>query len=70
MVEFAKKTGMKKSHFLNLTLMKDLRENPEIRESFKMAVRDAEYITNSDKFEVIRHDGEPCNLETLEETII
>ena len=68
--DLPKKEGMTKMHVLNLTLMKDLRENRDIRESFKMAMQDAEYVTDIDKFEVVKHVGEPCNLETLEETVI
>ena len=68
--DLRRKEGMTKMHVLNLTLMKDLRENRDIRESFKMAMQDAEYVTDIDKFEVVKHVGEPCNLETLEETVI
>ena len=68
--DLRKKGGMTKLHVLKLTLMKDLRENRDIRESFKMAMQDAEYVTDIDKFEVVKHVGEPCNLETLEETVI
>ena len=68
--DLPKKKGTTKMQALNLTLMKDLRENRDIRESFKMAMQDAEYVTDIDKFEVVKHDGEPCNLETLEETVI
>ena len=68
--ELRKKEGMTKMHVLNLTLMKDLRENHDIRESFKMAMQDAEYVRDIDKFEVVKHLGEACNLETLEETVI
>ena len=68
--DLPKKKGTTKMQALNLTLMKDLRENRDIRESFKMAMQDAEYVTDIHKFEVVKHDGEPCNLETLEETVI
>ena len=70
LLDLPKKKSMTKSHFLNLTLLKNLQENPDIRESFKMAMQDAKYVTDSDKFEVVKHVGEPCNLETLEETVI
>ena len=68
--ELPKKKGVTKSHLLNLILLKNLRENRDIRESFKMAVQEAEYVTGSDTFEVVKHGGEQCNLETLEQTII
>ena len=70
LLDLPKKQGMKKIHLLRLTIFKNLKENPDIRESFKMAMQDAENVTDTDKFEVVKHLGEPCNLETLEETII
>ena len=70
LVDFSKKTSMTKQHLLNLTLLENLRENRDIRESFKMAMQDAEYVTDIDKFEVVKHVAKPCDLETLEETII
>ena len=70
LLEMKKKSGITKEHLLKLTLMRNLRENRDIRESFKMAMQDAENVTDIDKFEVVKHVGESCNLKTLEETVI
>lgn len=70
LLEMKKKSGMTKEHLLRLTLMGNLRENRDIRESFKMAMQDAENVTDSKTFKIVKHLGEPCNLETLEETVI
>ena len=70
LLNLPKKTGLTKSHLLKKILNKNLRQNPDMRESFKMAMQETEYLTDSDKCEVVKHYGEQCNLETLEETII
>ena len=70
LLNLPKKTGMTKSHLLKKILNKNLRQNPDMRESFKMAMQETEYLTDSNKCEVVKHSGEECNLETLEETII
>ena len=70
LLELQKKTAPSKSHTLKKILNKNLRQNPDIRESFKMAMQECDYLADSDQCEVVKHCGEECNLETLEETII
>ena len=70
LLNLSKKTGVTKSHLLKKILNKNLRQNPDMRESFEMAMQETEYLTDSNKCEVVKHYGEQCNLETLEETII
>ena len=70
LLDLPKKKSSSKGHFLKKILNKNLRQNPDIRESFKLAMQETEYLTDSDKCEVVKHDGKQCNLETLEETII
>ena len=70
LLDLKKKTAPSKSHTLKKILNKNLRQNPDIRESFKMAMQETEYLANTDQCEVVKHCGEQCNLETLEETII
>ena len=70
LIELPKRTGMTKSHTLKKILCKNLRQNPDIHESFKMAIQETEYLTDTDQCEVVKHGAEQCNLETLEETII
>ena len=70
LLDLSKKTAPSKSHTLKKILNKNLRQNPDIRESFKMAMQETEYLTDTDQCEVVKHCGEQCNLETLEETII
>ena len=70
LLDLKKKTGVSKGHLLKKILNKNLRQNPDMRESFKMAMQETEYLTDSNKCEVVKHSGEECNLETLEETII
>ena len=70
LLDLPKKTGESKSHVLKKILNKNLQQNPDMRESFKMAMQETEYLTDSNKCEIIKHSGEKCNLETLEETII
>ena len=70
LLDLPKKTSASKSFLLKKILNKNLRQNPDIRESFKMAMQETEYLTDSDKCEGVKHLGEECNLETLEETII
>ena len=70
LLDLKKKTAPSKSHTLKKILNKNLRQNPDIRESFKMAMQETEYLTETDQCEVVKHCGEQCNLETLEETII
>ena len=68
--EYSKKKGTTKQHALKLILLKNLKENKDINESFKLAMQEAENVTDIDKFEVVKHVGESCNLKTLEETVI
>lgn len=70
LMDLKKKSGMTKEHRLRLKLMENLRENRDIRESFKTAMQEVENVTDSRAFEVVKHLGEPSNLETLEETVI
>ena len=70
LLDLKKKTAPSKSHTLKKILNKNLRQNPDIRESFKMAMQECDYLADSDQCEVVKHCGEECNLETLEETII
>ena len=70
LLDLPKKTSESKSHLLKKILNKNLRQNPDIRESFKMAMQECDYLADSDQCEVVKHCGEQCNLETLEETII
>ena len=70
LLDLSKKTAPSKSHTLKKILNKNLRQNPDIRESFKMAMQECDYLADSDQCEVVKHCGEECNLETLEETII
>ena len=70
LLDLKKKTAPSKSHTLKKILNKNLRQNPDIRDSFEMAMRETEYLTDSDQCEVVKHYGEQCNLETLEETVI
>ena len=70
LLDLKKKTAPSKSHTLKKILNKNLRQNPDIRESFKMAMQETEYLTDTDQCEVVKHCGEQCNLETLKETII
>ena len=70
LLELPKKTRASKSHTLKKILVKNLRQNPDIRESFKIAMQETEYLTDTDQCEVVKHCAEQCNLETLEETII
>ena len=67
---YQRKQANQKSHVLKKMLNKNLQQNPDMRESFKMAMQETEYLTDSNKCEIIKHSGEKCNLETLEETII
>ena len=70
LLDLKKKTAPSKSHTIKKILNKNLRQNPDIRESFKMAMQECDYLTESDQCEVVKHDGEQCNLETLTETVI
>ena len=70
LLNLKKKTAPSKSHTIKKILNKNLRQNPDIRESFKMAMQECDYLADSDQCEVVKHCGEECNLETLEETII
>ena len=70
LLDLRKKKGVSKSHTLKKILCKNLRRNPDIVESFKMATQEMEYLTDSNQCEVVKTNPEQCNLETLEETII
>ena len=70
LLELPKKKGTSKSHALKKILCKNLRQNPDMIESFKMATEEMRYLTDSAQCEVVKTNPEQCNLETLEETII
>ena len=70
LLELPKKKGVSKSHALKKILSKNLRQNPDMIESFKMATEEMRYLTDSTQCEVVKTNPEQCNLETLEETII
>ena len=70
LLELPKKKGVSKSHALKKILCKNLRQNPDMIESFKMATEEMRYLTDSTQCEVVKTNPEQCNLETLEETII
>ena len=70
LLELPKKKGISKSHVLKKILYNNLRENPGMIESFKMATREMEFLTDSTECEIVKTNPEQCNLETLEETII
>ena len=70
LLDLPKKKGVSKSHTLKKILCKNLRRNPDMIESFKMATQEMEYLTDSNECEVVKHNPEQCDLETLEETII
>ena len=70
LLDLPKKKGVSKSHVLKKILCKNLRQNPDMVESFKMAMHETEYLTDSTQCEVVKTNPEQCNLETLEETII
>lgn len=70
LLELPKKKGVSKSHALKKILCKNLQQNPDIVESFKMAMQETQYLTDSTQCEVVKTNPEQCNLETLEETVI
>ena len=70
LLELPKKKGVSKSHALKKILSKNLRQNPDMIESFKMATEEMRYLTDSTQCELVKTNPEQCNLETLEETII
>ena len=70
LLDLPKKKGVSKSHSLKKILCKNLRQNPDMIESFKMATEEMRYLTDSTQCEVVKTNPEQCNLETLEETII
>ena len=70
LLELPKKKAVSKSHLLKKLLIKDLRQNREIVEDFKMACQEMENVVDSNTCEMIKTNTEQCDLETLEETII
>ena len=70
LLELPKKKGVSKSHALKKILSKNLRQNPDMIESFKMATEEMRYLTDSTQCEVVKTNPDQCNVETLEETII
>ena len=70
LLELPKKRGVSKSHLLKKLLTKDLKQNREIVEDFKMACQEMENVVDSNKCEMIKTNAEQCDLKTLEETII
>ena len=70
LLELPKKKCVSKSHALKKILCKNLRENSDMIESFKMATEEMRYLTDSTQCEVVKTNPQQCNLETLEETII
>ena len=69
LLDLKKKTGVSKGHTVKKILNKNLRQNPDIRESFKMAMQECDYLDDTNQLMQIKHESEQCTLETLEETI-
>ena len=69
LLDLPKKKSCSKSHLLKKILVKNLRQNPEIIEDFKMACQEMKDITYN-QYEMVKINPEQCDLETLEETII
>ena len=61
---------MSKSHLLKVILNKNLRQNRDIVEDFKVACEEMEYLTDANRGEIIKCNPEPCTLATLEETVV
>ena len=70
LLELPKRKGCSKSHLLRKILHKNLRENRDIVQDFKMACQEMEYLTDTNQCETVRTDPEQCTLATLEETIV
>ena len=70
LLELPKKTACAKSHLLKKILHKNLRQNKDIVEDFKMACQEMEYLTDTDQCEMVQTKPEQCTLATLEQTII
>ena len=64
LLELPKKKGVSKSHALKKILCKNLRQNPDMIESFKMATEEMRYLTDSTQCELVKTNPEQCNLET------
>ena len=70
LLDLPKKKGASKPHILKKILVKNLRENRELIEDFKMACQEMDNLVCSNEGEMIKTSAEQCNLKTLEETII
>ena len=70
LLDLPKKKRCLKSHLLKKILVKNLKENPEIVENFKMACQEMENIADHNNYEMIKTNPEQCDIITLEETII
>ena len=70
LLDLPKRKNCSKSYLLKKILVKNLKENPEMVENFKMACHEMENVTCSDQCEMIKTKPEQCNIITLEETII
>ena len=70
LLDLPKKKACSKSHLLKKILHKNLKQNKDIVEDFKMACQEIEYLTDTDQCEMVQTKPEPCTLATLEETII
>ena len=70
LLELKKKKSMSKSHLLKVILNKNLRQNRDIVEDFKVACKEMEYLTDANQCEIIKCNPEPCTLATLEETVV
>ena len=70
LLNLPKITHCSKRHKLMTILHKNLRQNKDIVQDFKMACQEMDYLTDTDQYETVRTEPEPCTLETLEETIV
>ena len=70
LLELPKKKACSKSHLLKKILHKNLRQNRDIVEDFKIACQEMQYLTDTDQCEMIQTNPEQCTLTALEETIV
>ena len=70
LLDLKKKTTIAKGHTLKTILHRNLRENRDMLDDFKMALEEAKYVADIDKPVLVKHDAERCTLQTLEETVI
>ena len=70
LLDLPKRKGCSKSHLLRKILHKNLRQNKDIVEDFKMACQEMQNLTDTDQCETVSTEPEPCTLTALEETIV